>query len=111
MVRLAQAPCPCGRTFGLIDEVQGRVEEVLVFDDVNGGRVAIDPIFFEPLLGPIRAVAWQVVQEPDELVVRFSGLSDDVSCEQVGEMLKNSLMARGASVPVVRVLKVAEIPR
>jgi len=111
MVRLAQAPCPCGRTFGLIDEVQGRVEEVLVFDDVNGGRVAIDPIFFEPLLGPIRAVAWQVVQEPDELVVRFSGLSDDVSCEQVGEMLKNSLMARGASVPVVRVLKVAQIPR
>jgi len=111
MVRLSPAPCGCGRTFALIDEIQGRVEEVLIFDGVNGGRVAIDPIFFEPLLGPIRAVAWQVVQEPDELVVRLSGLSDDVSCEQVGQMLDRSLRARGASVPAVRVLRVAEIPR
>ncbi|HKF55953.1 MAG TPA: phenylacetate--CoA ligase family protein, partial [Blastocatellia bacterium] len=63
MVRMSPEHCSCGRVFGLIDGIQGRVEEVLVFDGLNGGQVRIDPIFFEPLLGPIRALAWQVVQE------------------------------------------------
>jgi len=111
MVRMSPEHCSCGRVFALIDGIQGRVEEVLEFDGLNGGEVRIDPIFFEPLLGPIRALAWQVVQEPDELVVRFSGLSSGVSCEQIGEMLRRELRARGASAPRITVLSVAEIPR
>jgi phenylacetate-coenzyme A ligase PaaK-like adenylate-forming protein len=111
MVRISPDHCSCGRVFGLIDEVQGRVEEVLVFDALNGGRVRIDPIFFEPILGPIRALAWQVVQEPDELLVRLTGLGDDISCEQIGETLSRQLKARGASPPRITVLSVAEIPR
>jgi phenylacetate-coenzyme A ligase PaaK-like adenylate-forming protein len=111
MVRLSVAPCPCGRTFRLIDGIQGRAEEVLVFDGLNGGQVAIEPIFFEPLLGPIRANAWQVIQEPGELVVRFSGLSDEVSREQIAVMLKRELKASGAMVPTINVLSVTEIPR
>jgi phenylacetate-coenzyme A ligase PaaK-like adenylate-forming protein len=111
MVRMSPEPCSCGRIFGLIDGIQGRVEEVLEFDGLNGGRVKIDPIFFEPLLGPIRALAWQVVQEPAELVVRLSGLVGDVSCEQIGVMLGRELRARGAAVPRITVLSVSEIPR
>jgi len=111
LVRLSPQPCSCGRTFALVDDIQGRVEEVLTFDGLNGGRVAIDPIFFEPLLGPIRAIAWQVVQEPTELVVRLSGLSDDMSCQQIGLMLDRALRARGALVPKVTVISVDRIPR
>jgi len=111
MVRMSTEQCSCGRVFRLIDGIQGRVEEILVFDGLNGGQVRIDPIFFEPLLGPVPALAWQVVQEPDRLVVRLSGLSSDVPCEQIGEMLRRELAARGASVPHVSVLSVAEIPR
>jgi phenylacetate-CoA ligase len=111
MVRLSVTPCPCGRIFALIDGIQGRIEEVLVFDGLNGGRIAIGPIFFEPLLGPVRARAWQVVQEPGELMVKFSGLGDEVSCEHIRERLGRELKARGAFVPAIRVLSVAEIPR
>src|SRR5262249_25392513 len=44
MIKLSPEPCNCGRVFGLIEGIQGRVEEVLVFDGFNGGKVAIDPI-------------------------------------------------------------------
>jgi phenylacetate-CoA ligase len=111
MVRISRSPCPCGRTFALIDGIQGRVEEILEFEGLNRGRIAIDPIFFEPLLGPIRATAWQVVQEPGELVVSFAGLADDVSCDQISELLAQELKARGVLVPSIRVIRVAEIPR
>src|SRR5262249_41644078 len=66
---------------------------------------------FEPLLGPIRATAWQVVQESAELIVRLSGLPEDVRRDQIREMLDRELKAMGALVPKIRVLSVAEIPR
>src|SRR6266508_4156671 len=36
-------PCPCGRSFGVLESVQGRVEDTLLLPAVTEGRVAIQP--------------------------------------------------------------------
>jgi phenylacetate-CoA ligase len=111
MVRLAANPCPCGRAFMLADSIQGRREDVLWFPRIGGGQVQIDPIFFEPILGPIRASAWQLTREPDRLVVLFSGLAQDLSTEEVGELLRSKITEANALAPPVTVVRVDAIPR
>ncbi|HEY6329768.1 MAG TPA: phenylacetate--CoA ligase family protein, partial [Blastocatellia bacterium] len=111
MVRLATNACPCGRAFVLADSIQGRREDVLWFPKVGGGQVQIDPIFFEPILGPIRASAWQLTREPDRLLALFSGLAEDASTEEIGELLRSKLTEANAIVPPVTVVRVDAIPR
>src|SRR6266704_5124754 len=49
-VRLAPDPCPSGHSFALIDDIQGRVEDVLSFPGVAGGVVNVHPLVFSPIL-------------------------------------------------------------
>ena len=41
IVRLATDPCPSEHPFALIDDIQGRVEDVLSFQGVAGGGVNV----------------------------------------------------------------------
>lgn len=111
MVRLSRDPCPCGRPFALIDAVMGRHEEVLYFDGVDGGQVAIDPVFFEPILGGIKADSWQVVQRRGDLMVRFCGVPLDFDCAAVGKRLNQELTKMLAVVSGIEVVIVDSIPR
>ena len=111
MVRLAKEPCPCNRPFRLIDGIQGRIEEVLRFPAAAGGEVAIDPIFFEPILGSIRASAWQLIQEPDGLRVMFAGLPPAFDAEALALTLRRELATKGAIVRAIKVIPVESIPR
>jgi len=111
MVRLASGPCACGRPFLRIDSIQGRREDVLYFPKLGGGEVAINPIFFEPILGPVRASAWQLTREPDRLVLLFSGLDQNESVDAIGRNLVASLSQAGAVVPSLTISRVDVIPR
>jgi putative adenylate-forming enzyme len=111
MVRLAKNPCRCNRPFQLIDGIQGRIEEVLRFPTVTGREVAIDPIFFEPILGSVRASAWQLIHEPDGLRIMFAGLPPEFDAEALALTLRRELATKGAIVPEIQVIPVESIPR
>lgn len=110
-LRLARAPCACGLPFILVDDVQGRLEEVLRFPTATGGEVAVHPNTFHHLLDTLPVTGWQVVQERDGgLTVLLSGAADEVDARLVAE-LRQALVALGAMPPPVRVHRVASIPR
>jgi len=111
MVRLAKEPCGCKRAFRLIDGIQGRIEEVLRFPSTEGAEVAIDPIFFEPILGPVPASAWQLIQERDDLTIKFAGLASGFDTGTIVETLRSELGKKGAVVPPITILPVDSIPR
>jgi phenylacetate-CoA ligase len=111
MVRLAKDRCPCNRPFPLIDGIQGRIEEVLRFPSSEGAQVAIDPIFFEPILGPVPASAWQLIQERDGLTIKFAGLASGFDTGTIAETLRSELGKKGAVVPAITILPVDSIPR
>jgi phenylacetate-coenzyme A ligase PaaK-like adenylate-forming protein len=43
-------PCPCGRTFRLIEGVQGRREDVIHLPSRDGGSVSVHPNVFHDVL-------------------------------------------------------------
>lgn len=110
-VRLASAPCVCGKPFRLIEDIQGRAEEMLQFPTPSGGHIAVHPLAFEHHLDAVSAAEWQIVQEPDRLLILLSGVEESFHEETLAESLRIELAAQGAVVPAVEVRRVSSIPR
>lgn len=111
-VKLAKDPCPCGRPFQLIEEIQGREEQVIYLPGKSGGEVRIEPdLFFDSMvLLPIDG--WQVVQERDAaiaiLILRPHREFNEGAF--LGKM-KAELEKQGAKTPALRVEYITELRR
>jgi phenylacetate-coenzyme A ligase PaaK-like adenylate-forming protein len=111
-VKLATKPCPCGRPFQLIAEVEGREEQVIYLAGKAGDEVRIEPdIFFEAMvLLPIDG--WQVVQESDHAIA-FLILGPHPQFDESAflKRMAEELTKRGASAPKLRVEYITELRR
>ena len=93
-VRLGGRGCPCGRSFTLLEDIEGRIEDVL---DMQGsaGPVRVHPIVFHHVLDQAAAGGWQVVQEPARLRVLLAGLAAGNSPQAVQAAVAGALRAAG----------------
>jgi phenylacetate-coenzyme A ligase PaaK-like adenylate-forming protein len=111
MVRLSPDHCSCGRPFRLIEDIQGRVEEVMHLRNLSGEPVPVHPVAFHAVLDGVPATAWQVVQRADAIEISLSGLPESFGHAAVGCAIHEKLRLQGIDAPPIRVLRVAEIPR
>ena len=111
-VRLAAGACACGLPFGVLEGIQGRVEEALSLPAGAGARVTIQPLTFKQVMDLLPVHGWQVAQAADDsLTVLIAGASaalDDVALET---RLRAVLTEHGAWAPRLRVVRVAAIPK
>ena len=110
-VRLATEPCPSGHPFALIDDIQGRVEDVLSFPGAAGGVVNVHPLVFSRIMDILPVSGWQVVQEPDGLHVLLSGVRGEFGDEMLADTLRQALAEQGVIIPRVEVQRVESIPK
>ena len=97
-VRLGGRGCPCGRSFTLLEDIEGRIEDVL---DMQGsaGPVRVHPIVFHHVLDQAAAGGWQVVQEPARLRVLLAGLAAGNSPQAVQAAVAGALRAATPTLP------------
>ncbi|MBI5514601.1 MAG: phenylacetate--CoA ligase family protein [Deltaproteobacteria bacterium] len=107
-VRAATRACACGRTFRLLEAVEGRADDVLVLPAPDGRPVRVHPVVFEGALDLLHARAWQVRQTARGLEVRVAAPS--VDAEVVRGRLAEALRRAGAAPVVVDVTAVPELP-
>ncbi len=111
-IKLASKPCPCGRPFPLIEEVQGREEQVIHLTGKDGGEIAIDPEFFfdEMVLLPIDG--WQIVQENKDTLTCFILRPHSTFNEsEFVKRITGELETQGAKTPTVKVERIDELRR
>lgn len=111
-LKLATRPCACGRAFQLIEEVEGREEQVIFLEGRSGGEVRIEPdLFFdEMVLLPIDG--WQVVQERKDAITLLAlrphaGFKEAEFLERIGSEIEK----RGAKRPELKVESIHELHR
>lgn len=111
-LKMAIKPCPCGRPFQLIQEVEGREEQVIYLKGRSAKEVRIEPdIFFDNMvLLPIDG--WQVVQESKDaitfLILRaHSNFNEADFLKQMYSELKK----QGAEPPSLRIEYINELRR
>jgi putative adenylate-forming enzyme len=110
-VRLSPEPCSAGHPFALVDDIQGRVEDVLSFPGEAFGVVQVHPLVFSRVMDTLPVSGWQVVQEADGLHVLLSGVHGELKDEILADTLRQALSEQGAIVPRMEVQRVESIPK
>lgn len=109
-IRLDGRGCPCGRSFQLLEDVEGRLEDVLRLPG-RKGAVSIHPNVFHLVLDDVAASGWQVVQEAAGLRVLVTGLLPGASLEGVHTAVASALEAAGVAGLSVDVQAVDQLER
>ena len=113
MVRLSAEACPCGRPYRTIEAIDGRQEDVLSMPtaDLAGSTVSIHPNVFHRVLETVPASAWQVVQQPDALVINLVGVESPVVIASTEAAVRTALAQEGAAAIRIHVKIVPEMQR
>lgn len=101
-IKLGGRRCPCGRSFTLLQDIEGRLEDVL-HQPGQQGTIAIHPIVFHHILDEAGHNGWHVIREPTTLRVLLAGLTPGVSTEGVRDALITALANAGAADTKVEV--------
>lgn len=108
-LRFSERTCQSGRLFTLVDAVQGRQEETLMLEAIQGGQTPVHPNVFHGVMDSISASAWQIVLRRDSLhVLVTDGLENQ---EGLIELLRNALEMQSVKVPHISVDIVSAVPR
>lgn len=105
-VRLGGRDCPCGRSYIRLDEIEGRIEDVLQLPG-KVGAISVHPIVFHNVLDQATISGWQIIQEPSGLRILLAGLADGVSADGIRNAVGEALTSSGViQVPLeVRVVE------
>ncbi|MGX1159908.1 phenylacetate-coenzyme A ligase PaaK-like adenylate-forming protein [Arthrobacter sp. SLBN-100] len=109
-VKLGGRGCPCGRSFTLLQDIEGRIEDVLHLPG-KAASVIIHPIVFHHVLDEAGSNGWQVIQEPSRLRVLLSGLAPGASAEGVSGAVSRALKEAGVVDTQVDVQLVDQLER
>ena len=110
-VRMATAPCSCGRAFSLIADIQGRREEVLRFPGRGGGTVAVHPMVFYRIFDAIPVAGWQVVQERTLLSLCLAEGTDRIDEQALINAVRDALERLDAVAPAIAVQWTTDVER
>jgi phenylacetate-coenzyme A ligase PaaK-like adenylate-forming protein len=103
--------CSCGRPFTLMENVQGRVVEIISLPSTTGGEERIFPYLFSSLFNPLPVSGWQIVQEDDGLHIFLTGVSEELRDEHLLGALQQMFSERGVMVPAMQIHRVAALTR
>ncbi|MET4589383.1 phenylacetate--CoA ligase family protein [Arthrobacter sp. 754] len=109
-VRLGGRGCPCGRSFALLEDIEGRMEDVLHLPG-KSGSVDVHPNVFHDVLDQAAHAGWQVIQEAAGLRVLLAGLAPGGSVEQVRAAVVEALTKAGVLQTAVDVHLVDRLER
>ena len=111
LVRFLPEPCPCGRPYRLIDNVDGRRDEVLHFPASNGELVAIHPNALRRVVETVTLSGWELLLERDGLHLTLAGVPDEFDETGLAGALGREVTAQGAALPVIHMHQVDKIQR
>ena len=102
--------CDCGLPWRILEQVEGRDEEMLRLPAAGGGTREVHPVVFEGILDNLPVAGWQVKSSGNDVAVLLSD-ADGIDTEPVREKILQELEKRGVEPVSVTVRRVAELSR
>lgn len=110
-IKMATKNCACGRPFLLIDEIQGRAEDILYFTSTAGKEISIHPNKIDSLMESLPVTSWQIVLENKQLRVSLVGKDPEYTSENLGNKFNDFFSKEAINDITIVVNEVAEIPK
>ena len=111
VLRVRSPGCACGRPFRIVESIEGRIEDMLLFQRSGGGEITVHPNVIHEILETVPATSWQMIQLSDALVVNLVGMRDPRALDKLRADLQRALESRGAHVPALLLREVGRLER
>ncbi len=115
LLTIAPDPCPCGRPFRLIEDVEGRSDDLLELPGERGRPVTVHPLHLRSPMATLSGIRqYQFVQEADGLhllVVLLPDANGADAVDVVRRAVADKLAVVGVDPAILVVHSVDEIPR
>ena len=102
-VLLADDGQKCDLPFKTLVGVQGRIEEVITMDGLDGTAVRIHPNFFHNHMEAFPVKGWQIVQEPSNKSRSSSQARLEISRNLLADKILDLLVGQGVRRPEVNI--------
>ena len=110
-VTVMDRPCPCGCAHTWIEDVQGRLDDSLIYPGIGGGVITVHPIVLRSPLGRQPNIAdYQIHQTPRGIQVLLRALGE-VDLDLVQAEIVAGLVTVGLSAPQVVLTLVDHLDR
>lgn len=114
MVAIDPKPCPCGRPFPLLKQIEGRSDDIVHLPAADGQVVPVHPMHFVALAKAREVREFQVIQEGPALRVRIALHNETVPAvveARLRTALYDELVGMGVTEPQLSFETCDRIPR
>lgn len=110
-IRISQKACSCGITFPLIEEIQGRTEQIVYLTSRQGKQVAVHPVLFYDVMDRAGAGNWQVRIKKGKFIFSITGNRAEGVDQAIVELMRAALLRMDVEPPAITVRHVDELAR
>lgn len=110
-VKMATVACPSGHSLALIEDIQGRTEDILLLPSTMGNPITIHPIVFHNVMDMLSIDGWQIVQEDQGLNILIRSSQPNLTDNALIVALHEALAAQGAAPMPIQIKHVTTIPQ
>jgi putative adenylate-forming enzyme len=105
VVRLAGEPCECGRSFAVVESIEGRVEDSIWLPDATDRArlVQLHPNVFHDVMDGAPTAGWQLRQRGADLTMSVVGMPDAAARDALAQTIRLALERQGAAPASVTV--------
>lgn len=115
LVARAKKPCPCGRPFSLVTNVEGRREDLLYLKAKDGKEITLSPMIAGLCVERVEGVKeYEIKHSADQIrvfLIPKKGLDRNGLAKRVQQELETELSRQGARPPAVSVEIIEKIRR
>lgn len=110
-IKISNEKCSCGLNYPLIEDIQGRSDQIVYLKSRDNKNVAIHPVIFYNIMDRVDITQWQVFLNKDEFIFSVIGNRKEEVENKIVELTEQALLRSDIKPPAIKVQYVNELQR
>lgn len=110
-LKISNVKCPCGISYPLIEEIQGRSDQIIYLASRDNKKVALHPAVFSNIMDHAGVTRWQVILEKEQFTFLITGTEASKVTPIIENEMKEAFEKLNIQLPHLNIQSVSELPK
>ena len=110
-IKISNVKCPCGISYPLIEEIQGRSDQIIYLVSKDNKRIAVHPALFSNIMDYAGVTRWQVILEKEQFTFLIITAEVTEITSVINNKMKEAFDRLNVQLPHLNIQPVSELPK
>ncbi len=110
-LKISNVKCSCGISYPLIEEIQGRSDQIIYLASRDNKKVAVHPVIFSNIMDHAGVTRWQVILEKEQFTFLITGVDVSKVTPIIDNEMKEAFEKLNIQLPHINIQSVGELPK